>query len=188
MNLKRMLDQVAGKPAACVLHTGTQGTIQTVANRLNRINILPTTLPHNLALLIEPPAGEGTKLCSDWDELRKLFEMLDRSKNIGLCLDTQHMFGAGMASFESADSVNALLEGACQISRIGLIHLNDSEQPYRSKRDRHAPIGTGLIWSQDQSSLRQLLIRCHEADVDMVSETHGNFGMEYTLCRSLMES
>lgn len=181
--LQQMLDQIIDQPASCVLHTGTNGTIQTLATRLNSIQMPRSKLP--CSLLLEPPAGEGNKLGANWDELRRMFEMLDRTSNIGLCLDTQHMFGAGMCGFSSTDEVEKMLEFACTIGRIGLIHLNDSEVPFRACRDKHAVIGSGHIWSRDQSSLKRLLEMCRDADVDLVSET-GGFGHEHAFCSSLL--
>lgn len=189
-SLVKMVQQVQGKPAACVLHIGTNGHINTIINRLNQIKLPQSTLP--CSLLLEPPAGDGSKLGGTWEELRHIFENLDKTNNIGLCLDTQHLFGAGMCNFESAAMVQQLFDFSSSLGKIGLIHLNDSLVQFNSKVDRHEALGRGHIWgltntqgldARDQKeSLRQLLQICHANDIDVISET-GDFHNDLQFCQ-----
>jgi hypothetical protein len=191
--LSKMLKQVEGKPAACVLHVGTNGSIDTIANRINKVKVPQSTLPYTL--LLEPPAGDGNKIGGTWEELRLLFEKLDKTNNIGLCLDTQHLYGAGMCNFESAAMVQNLFDYSSSLGRIGLIHLNDSLVPFNSKVDRHESLGRGHIWGltnsqrldakQQKESLAQLLTICHHKDIDVVSET-SDFYSDTNFCQQCL--
>ena len=184
-NLFKMVKQVENKPGACVLHIGTNGTINTIAQRLNSLKLPASTLPSKCSLLLEPPAGDGNKIGRNWDQLRQLFAQLDPKNNIGLCLDTQHLFGAGMCSFKDAATVLELFEIASAIAPIGCIHLNDSKVPFGANVDLHEAIGAGYIWGQNKESLVKLLELAHERSIDLISET-GNFQNDRMVCEQAL--
>lgn len=167
--LEKLLDQIYKHPASIVLHVGKLGTIDNVCERLNQINILPSKL--GKSLLLENAAGQGTELGRKSFELRRIFEKLDNSKNIGICLDTQHAFAGGLSSFTNHYSVMKLIEKIESFTSLGLVHLNDSKTDYHSRVDRHAPLGEGKIWSDNTESLVSLLDYCQEKGIFMVSET-----------------
>ena len=58
------------------------------------------------------------------------------------------------------------------MKNLTLIHLNDSEVPFGSKKDRHSVLGTGYIWGSDISSLVYLLNYCKENSIPMILETN----------------
>jgi deoxyribonuclease IV len=57
--------------------------------------------------------------------------------------------------------------------RVRLVHANDSAYPCGSRRDRHAPIGTGLIGTGliGLGPFRELIRHPLLADVPFVAET-----------------
>jgi deoxyribonuclease-4 len=66
---------------------------------------------------------------------------------LGLCLDTAHLFAAGVALDDPA-GVAALSDELRERSlapRLALVHANDSVFGRGARRDRHADIGDGLI-------------------------------------------
>jgi deoxyribonuclease IV len=99
-----------------------------------------SSLPH---LLLETGAGAGTIVGSRLEELAALTKALE----IGLCLDTAHMFAAGypLHEAEGLESVMDELTRLGLLNKTGLIHLNDSTSPFASNRDRHENPGEGLI-------------------------------------------
>lgn len=167
--VQSQLNQVLDLPSACVLHIGTGGSIQNVADKINSMNIVENKYVKN-PLLMEISAGQGGQLGNDWDQIRSLFEAID--KPVGLCLDTQHAFGAGLTDWNETDSVVKLFDMAQTYSNgIGLIHLNDSKVDYKSNIDRHAGLGKGKIWYKNKDSLKELIQRCDEDDINLVLET-----------------
>lgn len=157
--------------APCVVHIGTKGTLMDVATSLGEAC-------HHLRmwgrrpLLLETSAGAGTQLGRDYDEIRTIFEAIDTSSRIGLCLDTQHWFSAGQCQFESVESVVECMETLNSISRVSLIHLNDSAVSFGAKVDSHACLTEGQIWREDQVGLYALVSYCNETGIDMVTETN----------------
>jgi deoxyribonuclease-4 len=98
-------------------------------------------------LLVENTAGAGGTIGRSVDELALLFERLDRHPRLGLCLDACHLFASGYDVTDEA-ALAALVEevdGAIGLDRVRALHINDSQAPLGSNRDRHANVGDGLM-------------------------------------------
>ncbi len=96
------------------------------------------------AVLLETMAGKGTEVGSTFEELAGILEMAGREQ-IGVCLDTCHVWDAG---YDIRDHLEAVLEDFDRhigLRRLRAVHLNDSQSPRGSRRDRHARIGEGQI-------------------------------------------
>ncbi len=98
-------------------------------------------------LLMENSAGAGGTIGRSVDELATLFERLGRHRRLGVCLDSCHLFvsGCDVTGSESLDAVLVDLERSIGLDRLRAIHVNDSQAPLGSNRDRHANIGEGLM-------------------------------------------
>lgn len=66
---------------------------------------------------------------------------------LGLCLDTAHLFAAGVPLDDpvGVTELSDELRGRGLASRLALVHANDSVFERGARRDRHADIGDGLI-------------------------------------------
>ena len=96
-------------------------------------------------ILLETTAGQGTNLGNDFAHLRDI--IAHSGMPLGICIDTCHIFAAGY-DLRTEDDWAATRGGFEQIiglSRLKLFHLNDSQHPLNSRRDRHARIGQGEI-------------------------------------------
>lgn len=101
-----------------------------------------------LPILLETPAGQGGEMC--WDLAEFVDFIIRFSKQyfypqLGVCLDTCHMFQAGydFNNEQIIDKVHKILEPIKE--KIQLIHLNDSYNPVGKHIDRHEQIGKGYI-------------------------------------------
>lgn len=121
-------------------------------------------------LLIEPMAGQGQMLCAQMSELEPYLEALERHPRVGVCLDTCHAFAAGhdLTAPGGVHDMLATLDRVAGPGRVQLVHANDSAQPCGSRKDRHAPIGAGLIGLEP---FRELLHHPMLASVPFVVET-----------------
>ena len=183
------LKQSYGIPCSYVLHIGKEGKDLAVKGTLEKaaeeINSLITTgvLTHSTSekipyrLVLENAAGQAGELGKSWDEIRKLYEALDKTR-VGMCIDTQHAFAAGLSSFETHESVVRVFQECSDATgrQISLIHLNDSLKQYGSRVDRHAPLGKGYIWGLRAEGLSSLVKMCSELRVDMITETSDPVG------------
>ncbi|HEX8954263.1 MAG TPA: deoxyribonuclease IV, partial [Polyangia bacterium] len=97
-------------------------------------------------LLLELTAGQGSCVGCSFEELA---EMLQRTgeRRLGVCLDTQHMWAAGIdwTTPRAYERAFARFDELIGLDHLEAFHLNDSKRPFGSRVDRHAPIGEGLI-------------------------------------------
>jgi deoxyribonuclease-4 len=98
-------------------------------------------------LHLENTAGAGGTLGRSIDELAALLAAAGGSERVGLCLDSCHLFASGFDVRTPAgiDRVVAEISAKIGSERIGSLHLNDSQTPLGSNRDRHANVGKGEL-------------------------------------------
>jgi deoxyribonuclease-4 len=98
-------------------------------------------------LLFENTAGAGDTLGRSFEELDKLIKLCGRRKRVGICLDSCHMLASGF-DITTADKLANVLDrydSIAGLDRLRCLHMNDSQAPLGSNRDRHAPPGDGHI-------------------------------------------
>jgi deoxyribonuclease-4 len=98
-------------------------------------------------LLLEDTAGAGNTLGRSFEELAELIELSGGHKRIGLCLDSCHMLASGF-DITTADKLAKVVDD-CEKTvgkgRVRCLHVNDSQTPLGSNRDRHAIPGEGEL-------------------------------------------
>jgi deoxyribonuclease IV len=99
------------------------------------------------SLHLENTAGAGGTLGRSIDELASLLEAAGSSERLGLCLDSCHLFASGydIRTYAGMDAAMDEIEQKIGLKRVGSLHLNDSQTPLGSNRDRHANIGAGEL-------------------------------------------
>ena len=95
---------------------------------------------------LESTAGQGTSLGWRLEHLAEITAKVERAEQIGVCLDTAHLFAAGY-DFRARKyaSFKRELEKTVGLDRVKVWHLNDSKKPLGSRVDRHEHIGRGEI-------------------------------------------
>lgn len=108
-----------------------------------------------LQILLENTAGQGSALGAEPGELSEIMRALPEL-NLGVCLDTAHLFAAGydIRSEAGLEVTLARLHGTLGLDRVRLIHTNDCKVPLGSRVDRHEHIGRGKIGKE---AFRRLL-------------------------------
>jgi deoxyribonuclease-4 len=98
-------------------------------------------------LHLENTAGAGGTLGRSFDELAALLDAGGAHERLGACLDSCHLFASGY-DIRTPQGLAGVLddcERAVGKGRVGSLHLNDSQTPLGSQRDRHANIGEGEL-------------------------------------------
>ena len=98
-------------------------------------------------LLLENTAGAGNTLGRSFRELRELVDLAGGHKRIGICLDSCHLLASGF-DIRTADKLTEVLDSCGKLvgmRRLRCLHMNDSQTPLGSNRDRHAPPGDGEL-------------------------------------------
>jgi len=98
-------------------------------------------------LHLENTAGAGGTLGRSFGELAALLEAAGGDGRIGLCLDSAHLLASGydVRSAEGLDTTLRECDAEVGLRRLGSLHVNDSQAPLGSNRDRHAALGEGEI-------------------------------------------
>jgi len=123
-------------------HTGAgvEGGIENAANVIDSLDV-----PDGVTVLVESDAGSGTKLGGQFEHLAEVIDRTD--EEIGVCLDTAHMFAAGydLSTPEAVDETVQEFEDVVGHEYLHCIHLNDSKHECGTNKDEHAHIGDGHI-------------------------------------------
>lgn len=134
----------------CVVHCGsTKGKdfkwgIRRMAQALKII--APQAAKNGITILLENTEGSGYKLGKNLEQIAEIIDITGHS-NIGLCLDTCHLFAAGydISSPEALEKVIVDFDKKITINTLKVWHLNDSKTKCASFLDRHQHIGKGYI-------------------------------------------
>lgn len=97
-------------------------------------------------VLLETMTGKGSEIGGRFEELRTILDLARcPADRLGVCLDTCHVHDAGYALADSLDGVLEEFDRVVGLDRLKAVHINDSQNPRGSRKDRHARIGEGTI-------------------------------------------
>ena len=96
-------------------------------------------------VLLETMAGKGTEIGGKFQELATIIDGINHKDKIGVCLDTCHIYDGSYDIINNLDGVLEEFDSIIGLDRLKAIHLNDSKNPYGSKKDRHEKIGEGTL-------------------------------------------
>lgn len=99
-------------------------------------------------VLLESMSGKGSEIGSRFEELKDIIDGINDNsvaERIGVCLDFCHMFCAGYDIENDFDGVMCDFDRIIGIDKIKAVHLNDTANPFASRRDKHACIGEGFL-------------------------------------------
>ena len=99
------------------------------------------------SLHLENTAGTGGTLGRSVEELALLLDASGADQRLGLCLDSCHLFATGfdIRTVAGMDAAVAEVADRIGLERVASLHLNDSQTPLGSNRDRHANLGAGEL-------------------------------------------
>jgi deoxyribonuclease-4 len=134
---------------AVVLHPGSAklGLVAGAVERAGRVFAAALAETDRCCLHLENTAGAGGTLGRSFEELAALLDAAGRHPRLGLCLDSCHLLASGY-EIRTGLALAAVIDGCERTVGAGLIgslHLNDSQAPLGSNRDRHANIGEGEL-------------------------------------------
>jgi deoxyribonuclease IV len=135
--------------AGVVLHPGSakQGEVKGAIKRAGKVIKQALSETDRCPLHLEDTAGAGGTLGRSFEELAELLSAAGGGKRLGVCLDSCHLLASGYDIRTAAGLTQTMdeFDRVVGIKRLGSLHLNDSQTPLGSNRDRHANIGTGEL-------------------------------------------
>ena len=123
---------------------GTETGIRLIADTLNTV-LKPG---QRTTVLLETMAGKGSEVGGRFEELREILDRVELPDQMGVCLDTCHVWDAGYDIAGHLDEVLTEFDRVIGLHRLTAIHLNDSRNPLGARKDRHAKIGEGFIGAE----------------------------------------
>ena len=129
-----------------VLHPGSYTTadletgIATAIRRLNAVG----DYPENTVVCLETMAGKGSEIGYRFEQIAQILEGVSHPEHFGVCFDTCHTNDAGY-DLRDFDAVLDEFDHVIGLSRLHVIHLNDSKNAMGARKDRHANIGPGTL-------------------------------------------
>lgn len=132
-----------------VLHPGAytdkdpEYGIARIAEGLNEV--LSACQDIGVHVALETMAGKGTEIGRSFEELAQIIDKVEHNDRLTVCFDTCHVHDAGYDIVDDLDGVLAHFDQVIGLERIAVLHLNDSKNFRGAGKDRHAPLGSGLI-------------------------------------------
>jgi deoxyribonuclease IV len=127
------------------LGSGPEAGLKAIAESLR--GALEAVPDGKVPLLLENAAGQGTALCSTFEELATVLAEVGGGARVGVTLDTCHLFASGI-DFRTEETYGTLVDrvdGVIGRGNVRAFHLNDAKAELGSHLDRHENIGTGQI-------------------------------------------
>ena len=127
------------------LGAGIEKGIGCVVRNLDRLHADHPSL--QVRITLEITAGQGACLGAKFEEIAEILVDVDDSKRLEVCFDTAHAFAAGydLAAPNGAEETFAEFDRVIGLSRLSILHINDSKAALGSRVDRHDNLGKGLI-------------------------------------------
>ena len=97
-----------------------------------------------VTVLLETMAGKGSEVGGRFEELKAIIDAVG-SPELGVCLDTCHVYDAGYDIVGNLDGVLAEFDRVIGLDKLRALHLNDSKNPFASHKDRHECLGQGSL-------------------------------------------
>ncbi len=134
-------------------------------------------------LLLENCAGEGTKLCQNYEEFVAVFNNIndDLKDQMGICIDTCHAFAAGWINWSEEGAIEKFYDdfnNLIGLKYLKLFHFNDAKKKdngkgsyFGSKLDRHEQLGDGYIFGDGKFCyIKIFMLKALEHKISIIGE------------------
>jgi deoxyribonuclease-4 len=160
---------------------GTEQGIEFIAAALK------SALRHDypVTVLLEAMAGKGSEIGGKFEELKAIIDAVG-SPNVGVCIDTCHIYDGGYDIVNNLDGVLAEFDRVIGLDKLKALHVNDSKNPFASHKDRHEVMGGGSLGLE---TFRAVVNHPLLKDKPMILETPNElpgYKQEIALLRSMV--
>jgi deoxyribonuclease-4 len=173
---------LGGACKGVIIHTGKDtknlGYNQAFKNSTSNILAILKNTPKNTFLILETSVKSDSDTCqfSTIPGLAKLYRALNRDPRIKFCIDTCHIYASGydISSPIGFKKYISEFDKSIGISKIELLHLNDSKFGLGSGKDRHSILRQGKLFGggdAGKKNLSYIVKFCIKHKIKMISET-----------------
>lgn len=168
---KEIIRTAAMRSRIMVLHPGSHVNAGVEAGIAQVIKGLNTVLNQNdddVYIALETMAGKGNEVGRTFEELKAIYDCVDKKDRLRVCFDTCHVNDAGYDIVNHYDEVFEEFDKVIGLDQIAVFHINDSMNPLGAHKDRHANIDKGSIGYE---TLHRLVHDERFIDVPKILET-----------------
>lgn len=168
---KEIIRTAAMRSRIMVLHPGSHVNAGVEAGIAQVIKGLNTVLNQNdddVYIALETMAGKGSEVGRTFEELKAIYDGVDKKDRLRVCFDTCHVNDAGYDIVNHYDEVFEEFDNVIGLDQIAVFHINDSMNPLGAHKDRHANIDKGSIGYE---TLHRLVHDERFIDVPKILET-----------------
>lgn len=168
---KEIIRTAAMRSRIMVLHPGSHVNAGVEAGIAQVIKGLNTVLNQNdddVYIALETMAGKGGEVGRTFEELKAIYDGVDKKDRLRVCFDTCHVNDAGYDIVNHYDEVFEEFDKVIGFDQIAVFHINDSMNPLGAHKDRHANIDKGSIGYE---TLHRLVHDERFIDVPKILET-----------------
>lgn len=168
---KEIIRTAAMRSRIMVLHPGSHVNAGVEAGIAQVIKGLNTVLNQNdddVYIALETMAGKGSEVGRTFEELKAIYDGVDKKDRLRVCFDTCHVNDAGYDIVNHYDEVFEEFDKVIGLDQIAVFHINDSMNPLGAHKDRHANIDKGSIGYE---TLHRLVHDERFIDVQKILET-----------------
>lgn len=168
---KEIIRTAAMRSRIMVLHPGSHVNAGVEAGIAQVIKGLNTVLNQNdddVYIALETMAGKGNEVGRTFEELKAIYDGVDKKDRLRVCFDTCHVNDAGYDIVNHYDEVFEEFDKVIGLDQIAVFHINDSMNPLGAHKDRHANIDKGSIGYE---TLHRLVHDERFIDVPKILET-----------------
>lgn len=129
-----------------VLHPGSHVGLGSNIGIENIISGLNEVIDNktSVKICLETMAGKGSECGCTFEEIAMILKGMKYPDKVGVCLDTCHIHDAGY-NVHDFDNVLANFDKIIGLSKLWVLHINDSKNDIGSHKDRHENFGLGKI-------------------------------------------
>jgi deoxyribonuclease-4 len=151
-----------------VLHPGShlgKGAEHGIACVARNLDLLHAEHPGlKVRITLEITAGQGSCLGADFADISRIIGACRDPDRLNVCFDTAHAFAAGydLSAPDGAAAVFAEFDRVIGLTKLSVLHINESKAALGSRVDRHDNLGRGRIgqeafrWIMNAPSLQRI--------------------------------
>ena len=131
-----------------VLHPGSAldaGAEAGIAQTVRGLNMVLDENEDEVFIALETMAGKGSEIGRTFEEIKAIYDGVNKKERLRVCFDTCHVNDAGYDLVHDYDGVFKHFDQVIGLDQIADFHINDSLNPLGAHKDRHANIGQGTI-------------------------------------------
>lgn len=131
-----------------VLHPGSAldaGAEAGIAQTVRGLNMVLDENEDEVFIAQETMAGKGSEIGRTFEEIKAIYDGVNKKERLRVCFDTCHVNDAGYDLVHDYDGVFKHFDQVIGLDQIAVFHINDSLNPLGAHKDRHANIGQGTI-------------------------------------------